>query len=568
MRALGLKLLLLVVFIALTNRGAWDRLVALGSLSHAGAFLALWGVSAAALFCIAFSPHRPTRYLWTTVFFLCSMVALTYSFITSQQLGLADAEQLLDVVAFADNIFEFYGAQLLAAAAICLIGIVALNMPPFSRSGAAPRYQWMALGLVVPFLPVAAAASVLYMRGGHGTDGLPVQFTSAAFAVVLGLERVLSGPAPRRTEVKIAPASAPRPKSVVVIMDESVRGDMLDINRPDGVYSGLLPHAASMANFGVMSSISTCSAPSNAGFRYGVARRTYLGDLKTRPSIWSYAKKAGYRTTFIDGQRHGGGLMNLMTEEELADIDEHIQLPADTPPVDRDIQIARLLRGIVGDGEQPAFVYVNKMGAHFPYEGKYPAEGAPYQPVLKRTYFGNEVDPKNTWWPQKDDEDTRTRVRNSYMNSLAWNVGAFFDTLLPDLDLSDAVLVYMADHGQNLNEDGKSGYRTHCSTGKAPATEGMVPLVVLTQVPRILTAMRAAAEKNRDRVSQFNVFPSVLSLLGYGAQDIARFASSELPLEASLPPGQRQFLSRFFVRLGRGPVWNSLEDYCVAPPPG
>lgn len=568
MRTLGLKVLLLVMFIALTNGGAWDRLIALGTPAHASAFLALWGVSAAALFCIAFSPHRPTRYLWTTVFFLCSMVALTYSFITSRELALSDAEQLLGVLAFADNILEFYGGPLLAAGAICVIGIVALNMPPFWHSGAAPRYQWMALGLVVPFLPVAAASSVLYVRGGHGTDGLPVQFTSAAFAVVLGLERVLSGPAPRRQEVAIAPVGAPRPKSVVVIMDESVRGDLLDINRPDGVYSGLLAHAASMANFGVMSSISTCSAPSNAGFRYGVARRTYLGDLKTRPSIWSYAKKAGYRTTFIDGQRHGGGLMNLMTEEELADIDEHVQLPAETPPMDRDIEIARLLRRIVGDGGQPAFVYVNKMGAHFPYEGKYPPESAPYQPALKRTYFGNEIDPKNIWWPQSEDEDTRARVRNSYLNALAWNVGRFFDTLLAELDLSDAVLVYMADHGQNLNEDGKSGYHTHCSTGKAPATEGMVPLVVLTQVPRILTAMRAAAERNHDRVSQFNVFPSVLSFLGYRPKDIARFASSELPLEASLPPGQRQFLSRFFVRLGRGPIWNSIEDDCAAQPAG
>jgi lipid A ethanolaminephosphotransferase len=559
MRTLGLKVVLLVLFIALTNGGAWDRLRALGSPSHASAFLALWGVSAAALFCVAFSPHRPTRFLWTAVFFLCSLVALSYSLITSSYLGLADAEQLLGVLAFADNVLEFYAAPLAAAALICLIGIVALNMPPFWHPGAAPRHQWLAAGLLVPCFPVAAAASVLYVRGGHGTEGLPVQFTSAAFAVVLGLERLLSGPQPRRKEVAIAPLDGPRARSVIVIMDESVRGDLLDINRPGGVHSGLLPRAASMANFGVMSSISTCSAPTNAGFRYGVARRSYLADLKTNPSMWRYAKKAGYRTIYIDGQRHDGGLMNLMTGEELADIDEHVQLPADTRPADRDIEIARRLRRIVEDGRQPAFVYVNKMGAHFPYEGKYPPERAPYQPVLKRTYFGNEVDPKNIWWPQNEDEDTRARVRNSYLNALAWNVGAFFDTLLEGLDLSHAVLLYMADHGQYLNEDGRPGMRTHCSTGKAPATEGMVPMVVLTQAPGLLAALRAAAEKNRDRVSQFNVFPSVLALLGYRRQDIARSATGELPLEADLPPGQRQFLSRFFVRLGRGPIWNSIE---------
>ena len=556
---LGLKVLLLVVFIAATNGGAWQRLKSLGAASHASAFLALWGVSAAALFCVAFSPYRSSRYLWTLVFALCSLVALSYSLITSTHLGLADAEQLLQAMAFADNALDFYAGPLLAAALICLVGIVALNMPPFWRAGRAPGARWPAAVLLLPFVPVAAAAGVLYVRGGQGTEGLPVQFTSPAFAVVLGLERLLAGPAAGRKEVAIEPLDAPRARSVVVIMDESVRGDLLDINRPGGAYSALLSHGAATANFGIMSSIATCSAATNAAFRYGAARQTYLEDLAANPSIWRYARKAGYRTVYIDGQRHGGGLMNLMSAAELADIDEHVQLPAATRPMDRDIEIARRLRRVVEDRGPPRFVYVNKMGAHFPYEGKYPPEQAPFQPALARTYFGNEVDPKNIWRPQKEDDETRTRLRNSYLNALAWNVGRFFETLLADLDLSDAVLLYMADHGQNLNEDGRSGYHTHCSTGNAPATEGMVPLAVLTGIPRVLADMRRAAAKNRDRVSQFNVFPSVLALLGYRPQDIARAATPELPLEADLPPGQRRFLSRFFVRLGLAPIWNSID---------
>jgi lipid A ethanolaminephosphotransferase len=553
---LVLKLLLLLVFIAGTNGGAWQRLDALGAPSHAAAFLALWGVSAAALFCLAFSPCRSCRYLWTMVLIPCSLVALAYSLITSTPLRLDDTGRLLEVVPFADNALAFYAGPLLAAGLVCLIGIVALNMPPYWPAGPAPA--WHAAALLLPLVPVAAAAAVLYLRGGHGSDGLPVQFTSPAFALVLGLERLLAGPPAARRDVAIAPQGA-RVKHVVVIMDESVRGDLLDINRPDGVYSGLLPHRAAMANFGVMSSISTCSAPSNAGFRYGIGRRAYLADLAANPSIWRYARRAGYRTIYIDGQRHGGGLMNLMSAQERAEIDRHIQLPASSRPMDRDIRIARLLRDVLREGEPRSFVFVNKMGAHFPYEGKYPPERAPYQPALERTYFGSEIDPKNVWRPTRVDADTRLRLRNSYLNALAWNVGAFFDALLAGLELSDAVVVYMGDHGQNLNEDGASGYKTHCSTGKAPATEGMVPLVVLTQQPRILAEMRDAARRNRNRVSQFNVFPSVLALLGYRPADVARSASSELPLTADLPPGQREFLSRFFVRLGRRPVWNSLD---------
>ena len=221
---LCLKVLLLLAFVLATNGGAWQRLAALGSPAHASAFLALWGVSAAALFLVAFSPYRQARYLWSAVFALCSMAALSHSLITGAHLRLADAEQLLQVLAFADNVLEFYAGPLLLAALVCLIGLLALNMPPYF--GAAEHPRWLAAALLLPLVPVAATVAVLYVRGGHGTDGLPVQFTSPAFAAVLGLERALSGPAPQRRDVAIIPRQAAA-RHVVVIMDESVRGDLL-----------------------------------------------------------------------------------------------------------------------------------------------------------------------------------------------------------------------------------------------------------------------------------------------------------------------------------------------------
>jgi len=216
------------------------------------------------------------------------------------------------------------------------------------------------------------------------------------------------------------------------------------------------------------------------------------------------------------------------------------------------MQIARRLRRIIQDSRQPTFVYVNKMGAHFPYEGKYPPERA-VLPVMTRTTLGNGVGK-----PQAEDAATRTSFRNAYLNALAWNVGNFFDALLADLDLSNTVIVYTSDHGQNLHDDGSPGYATHCTTARTSPAEGIVPLVVLTQIPEVLATMREAARKNRDRASQFNVFPSVLALLGYPPQAIARSASNELPLEAELPSGQQKFASVFFVRFGRQSVWNSI----------
>jgi glucan phosphoethanolaminetransferase (alkaline phosphatase superfamily) len=546
---LSVKVLLLLVFVIVTNYGAWNRVGRLSSALSVLVFLALWAVSVAALFFIAFMPQRLSRYLWTAVLAVSSTATLSYSLITRDYLRLADVEQLLEVLAFAGNVLSFYAAQLLTAALVGAIGIAALNLPPFGPAVSGPGARRLA-AVLLPWVPIAGIMGVLLRFGGEGADGLPAQFTSPAFVAVLGLERMLSGRQPRRKEVAIAPADGPRPRNVIVIMDESVRGDLFDLNRPGGTHSGLLAHRAEMVNFGIMSSIANCSAQSNAGFRYGVGRHSPMADLKTNPSIWQYAKNAAYRTVYLDGQRFGGHLHNLMTEEERAQIDEHIQLPSATPPRERDMEIARRVRRIIQDSRQPTFVYVNKMGAHFPYEGKYPPERAALRPVLKNT-LGD--------LPQSADSATRAAFRNSYLNTVAWNVGHFFDTLLADLDLSNTVIVYMSDHGQNLHEDGSPGYATHCTTAHTSPMEGIVPLVVLTQVPEVLARMREAAGKNHDRVSQFNVFPSVLALLGYRPEDIARSASSESPLEADLPTGQQQFASVFFVRFGRQPVWNSIR---------
>ena len=548
--ALGVKLLLLLVFVTLTNYGAWRRLETLASSpAKVLGFLALWGISVVALLFIAFSPRRVWRCLWAVVLAVSSMAALSHSLITQTELGLADFEQLLGLLAFTGNVVDFYAVQLLTAGAFCALGIVALNLPPHGPA-LAPRARRAAA--LLPLLATAGIVGVLLSHGGGGADGLPVQFTSPAFAAALGLERLLSGPAPKRTQVAIAPAGGPRPRHVIVIMDESVRGDLLDLNRPGGMYSGLLAHSAAMANFGIASSIANCSAASNAAFRYGVGRESPMADLQTKPSVWQYAKRAGYRTVYVDGQRQNGRLQNLMSREERAQIDEHIQLSSATSPRERDMQIARRLRRIIQDNREPAFVYVNKMGVHFPYEGKYPPERA-VLPVLKRTTLGEGIK------PQAEDPATHLSFRNAYLNALAWNVGNFFDTLLADLDLSDTVIVYTSDHGQNLHEDGSPGYATHCTTATSPPTEGIVPLVVLTQIPQLLATMRQAADKNRDRASQFSVFPSVLALLGYLPQDIARSASSEPPLDADPGRGQQRFASIFFARFGRPPMWNSIQ---------
>src|SRR5690606_34116541 len=115
-----------------------------------------------------------------------------------------------------------------------------------------------------------------------------------------------------------------------------------------------------------------------------------------------------------------------------AEIDHFFQVGPDVAPQDRDIELARAMRDALSEAaERPTFFYVNKMGAHYPYEGKYPPEETRFRPVLQRDYFGNEADPKHMLSrfaadPRANDPETRVRFKNSYMNAVSWNTRRFF----------------------------------------------------------------------------------------------------------------------------------------------
>jgi Sulfatase len=513
-----------------------------------------------ALVSIAFNPRRRVRFAWTAALTACSVFGLSFQLITASPLSLNDFERLTGLIAFSDDVAGFYGSFLLTAALWSGLGAVALNLPPFASVNDRHPVLWLLRHTsAIQMAPIVAVCLILYSRGGMGSNGLPVQFAPLSFAALLGAEKVLVPGVPPRRAVAIEPDAHKTLRNVVLIMDESVRGDYIDINHPSGIRTGLTKAGAALVNFGIASSQANCSAESNASMRFGVTRANHLRDLRANPSLWEYAKKAGYRTVYLDAQRHGAKLQNFMTQQELSQIDRFIQLDAGTAPEAKDLEIARRLLQVVGEAG-PHFVYLNKMGCHFPYEGKYPAEQAAFSPTMPRTYFGNEGDPRSARPSSEgNDEQERLRFTNSYKNCLAWNSGKFFDILLADRDLSDTLIVYTSDHGQNFHEDGSPGFGTHCSNGAAPPGEGIVPLVVITQEPAALQLFGDAARINRGRASLFNVFPTLLLLMGYRAEDLNAANHFEPTLLEPLEKDKQKFLSTYFVRFGEQAVWNRIQ---------
>lgn len=539
--------------------------------SRMGAFAwvvvgAIWMVSIVAITHVAFFGRIAGRLVWSAMLIAAAFVGASFHIIFDLALNMFDVDKMLGNVGDANTVLPFYAPMLVGPAVYCAIGLIAINMPPFAKStrqklGVKGRLRQLGFQST----PILIIAVILLLKRGEATNGFAVQHSVWSFLVVLAGERVARGPKPERQPITMTPEPMEKRafKNIIVVMDESGKGAALDLNSPDGVESGL-KNRPDAVNFGIMCSIANCSYESNVSFRFGVGRENYLDQLYSNPSMWAYAKKAGYDTYYLDAQRFDGRLQSGMDYKELKLVDHHIQLGSGVLAEERDVKLAELIRKVLKDqAGKPSFMYVQKMGSHFPYEGKYPPDQTIYKPVMERTYFGTEADPRPSKMKTAAEDkspDIRLRFKNSYYNSLRWNTKRFFEIVLDGLDMKDTLVVFMADHGQDLHQDGRGGFNTHCSTGEdTHPDEGRVFFVLLTHNEEKLKAFREAATLNHDRTSQFSVFPSMLEWMGYPRQEIAANKNFDPPIDAPASDDNQRFISKYFVRLGAKTSWNSCR---------
>ena len=337
---------------------------------------------------------------------------------------------------------------------------------------------------------------------------MPRQFQTLALGVVAG-SKLASHKVAARQDVKIAPVSPPAARNIVLLVDESVRGDYIDWT-PGNPYT---PQMAALrdrfVDFGPASSGGNCSNSSNAILRLGGTRNDLVDAMNTSPTIWQYAKRAGYHTVYIDGQsgfiKNPGKMQNYMTMAEASDIDEFVTFDASIPTPELDFSVLKEIEKRL-NGKQPVFIYANKEGAHFPYDEGYPASAAVFKPTVAAT----------------GDESGPVRV-DSYRNVIRWSVDGFFRRFFDEVDLKNTAVIYTSDHGQNLVD----GHFTHCSMENPDPREGLVPLMAITADPALKARFAKGAALNYGRASHFAITPTLLELFGYAASDVhvAREAS-------------------------------------------
>lgn len=550
------KLLLILAYLLCDLPTLIERLEGLGLSASLVVFLALYGVFASLLFASAFIRNHLVRVALAALLAGASVFQQSFEWTTAAPLTY---ESFLNMMAAQGQVAEAlaqHGAVLLRTVPIGLLLFAGIALPP--KTHLVPAWA----PLAAPVLSFAVMSGMLYLRGGEGTRALPAALPPLSFAALKTLEDLRNPPGPRQ-KVATPRGAALAEGDIVLLVDESIAGNYLDINNAQGVRSGLAhpPAMIRAVNYGYAASVHFCSANSNLVLRHSGTRETYQEAIARRPSIWAYARAAGMRTVFIDAQMGRLQLQNMMTKVERREIDHFVQFDG-VPVVERDMAAGKLLARLLHNGRRE-FIYVNKIGAHFPVADKFPASMTHYRPVMKHSSGMG-----FTWSSDRTGFTGTARewveYRNSYRNTLLWNVGSFFDRLLASGDLGGATIIYTSDHGQDLHERGNPGNNTHCGTVKAAQEVGVVPMVVLEDTAARTLDWETQARARHDGMSHFRIFPSLLALMGYDRNTLKPFYGPALD---EPEPDDFTYNLVFQTHLGRKPEWQKIElDEIVSPP--
>ncbi len=533
-----------------------ERFAGLEGLATVGSYLVLLALLWSALLSAAYIPLALLRWAMALLLAGSAYYMKVFEGVTTQFMSYDAFINLMNSAAFAGDALAQNRAAFIAGLPGALLLLVAFGTAPRRRL---PMRGWMTA--LAPLAGVAALAGILFMRGGEGARGLPRSFTPIAYLALAGYEDATGHLGPRRP-VTLPLARRPLSRHIVLIVDESIAGQYLDINSPQGVPTPLSRAwpGIGIHNFGLAASITNCSVGTNVTLRHGGTRADYQRINATMPPIWAYARKAGLQTVYIDAQRTGGALQNLMTGEERRQVDRFVQFDG-VPVVQRDMAAADALIRELAD-PAPKFILVNKVGGHFPVHDKYPDAYMAYRPALPRGGMSDITDTGSRDGFGGSAEDWR-RYRNAYRNTLLWNVGAFFERLLTRADLAGATLIYTSDHGQNLHERGNPGTFTHCSADPAPE-EGAVPLLVIEGAGASGIDWSRNLAGGRNRYSHYMIFPSLLVLMGYDLGPASKVYGQPLTGAQGDP---HSFNTLFNARLNRKPEWLAIDANRIQQPP-
>jgi glucan phosphoethanolaminetransferase (alkaline phosphatase superfamily) len=309
------------------------------------------------------------------------------------------------------------------------------------------------------------------------------------------------------------PSGTPADFDVIYIIGESIRADRL---KPGAygrdvaplLHSLTLPHVS----FSNVTSHGDCTGRSVPMLMVQPAQPLNV-DLYRRPTLFGYARKAGYHTAFINSNENewrefvDGNIDVLYRNVDPAGGQDNWTFRTDTA----------MLPVIAGLANAPGrqFIVVETYTSHWPYGDRY--EGCPDCRVYRPDLVRRSVPFAATY---------RAKITNSYDNAIV-----YFDRFVAKtlgLLRKPTLVVLTSDHGESLGEENRWG---HCSAG---IEQMLVPLMLIATDENVARAVGFGelAQKADVPLSHANVLPMLLKVFGY---DLGKLEFPYAPDVGSVP---------------------------------
>jgi glucan phosphoethanolaminetransferase (alkaline phosphatase superfamily) len=512
-----LQLFLAVFVLVITNIEVPDRVMLLmqqGRYSVLATTGVIWVLGLLAIFAILTQTSGLVRFLWGTLIALGGSVAWGFQKAARLEISVFDLLGFWEARHETGDAAGLYGHAMVQAALLFGCSMLIFSAPFLSRLWYGRKF--VALKSVLPLLPLAAIAGIVFIKGGNGHFALPKQFSQFSLAG-LAAGKIIANPIMPHREASLRLSSNKKPSRIILMVEESLRPDYVS----DKPGNNMTPHFAAFANkfvsYGQASSGAICSSYANALLRFMAARDDVGAKINGNTTVWQYAKAAGYRTVYIDAQAHAiqneTRLQNFMRLEERKMIDNFYPL-VDTTSKDADMTLLAAIEAELAK-PGPVFIYANKRGMHFPYDENYDHAKALFHP-MESEVEGREIN----------------SMINSYRNAVAANVDGFFNAFAKRVSLKDTAMIYTSDHGQYFSTNDS----THCKAFDSHPQMALVPLFAFVDSAAGMNALAAGAEKLNGKASHFQIAGTLLEWMGFDHKAVLEHHKESLTSGSDLEP--------------------------------
>lgn len=314
-----------------------------------------------------------------------------------------------------------------------------------------------------------------------------------------------------------ATTSAPEDEMVIMIMGESSRYNNWQINGYDRVTSPRLAERQDqIIRFDSVYSaanITTVSVP----MILSRATPTTLSTYTQETSFIDAMHEAGYKTAWIADQSFRNSfLLNVSGKCDYIYYIDHSNFKF------HDENLLEPLWEHISQSDDRQFVFLHTLGGHFKYNSRYPQEYSVFRPDLNdvnweelRHHFDiglRNMDAGNSFSAAAN--VVKTILTNSYDNTVLYT-DMIVDSVIRLAEQTErpTVIVYMADHGENLLDDAE--HRMLHGQVSTSLYEFHVPMFIWASEewkerhPEMIAALLANKHK---RMSTMNLFHTILSL--------------------------------------------------------